>query len=329
MVKVTQAEVVVVAPAFPEWGRTTLDGIQLCHGRPVTEVRSTQTATEAPPASGPADLVASLHERFGRRICHFRRPFLKKGPAVIAKQMESASFRGFQIQVFDAVTDDDLKTIALAGCRLEQRVLWTGSAGLARFLPPAWGYPMQPANLRLTQAVQPVLVISGSLNPANAEQLERLKESASASLLWIEDEDSDNSAQTLAKADQVLSALKAGRNAAMSVRLHKPIRSAAHLQNLQDALQSCAIRCLQAGLISAAVIVGGDTAMNLYRKIGASALRIEGEVQPGIPCGRWVGGFLDGQPLVTKAGGFGEADTLVKAVAFLTGERRFATSPGT
>jgi uncharacterized protein YgbK (DUF1537 family) len=39
MAKAVKPEIVVVAPAFPAWGRTTVEGIQRVHGRPVLESR--------------------------------------------------------------------------------------------------------------------------------------------------------------------------------------------------------------------------------------------------------------------------------------------------
>ena len=68
------------------------------------------------------------------------------------------------------------------------------------------------------------------------------------------------------------------------------------------------------------ILIGGDTAIKIYRSLDAAAIRIEGEVQPGVPHGRWVGGRFSELPVVTKAGGFGQADTLVTAVAFLKGK---------
>jgi len=324
VVTVARPDLTVVAPAFPVWGRTTVEGFQCSQGKPLFESR--------PPGSTPgtgtdereSNLVDRLQTEFGKRVCLFRRPSLKKGPAATAKQMESARSRGYAFQVFDAIEDDDLKTIVLASCRLDCKLLWTGSAGLARYLPLGWGYSMtskgavpRPAVHRPTAA--PVLVISGSFNPVNASQLECLLRSG-LRLLWVEDEDSANSAQTRAKLDQACQALQAGIDVALSVRLNKPIRSADHMQRLQDALQFAALHCLQLRPLAGMVLVGGETAMKLYRRAGAAALRMDGEVHPGIPCGRWIGGLLDGQPLVTKAGGFGQADTLAKAVAFLKGE---------
>ncbi len=51
--------------------------------------------------------------------------------------------------------------------------------------------------------------------------------------------------------------------------------------------------------------------------VGASGIELQGEVEPGVPWGRLVGGDLAGLATVTKAGGFGTGETLARAVRFL------------
>lgn len=316
MVKTVRPDIVIVAPAFPAWGRTTVDGIQCLQGRPVSELRHPLFAQECLLLPEPADLVQALRAYFRGRVHSFKRGSLKRGPTYVARDMAAARFRGCPFLVFDASQEDDLKVVALAGCRLEEKVLWVGSGGLARYLPLGWGLRRAERSAK-PLTVRRALVINGSLNPANSVQLTVLVQERGFGLLWIEDEDSDNSVQTQQKADDFLKQFENCPNAIVSVRLHKPIRSAAHLQRLQDALQYAATRCIQAWGPLGLTVIGGDTAMKLYRRLAAVGIRIEAEVQPGVPYGTWIGGRLDGEPIVTKAGGFGQADTLVRAVEFL------------
>ena len=65
------------------------------------------------------------------------------------------------------------------------------------------------------------------------------------------------------------------------------------------------------------VLVGGQTARLVCRRLQAQGVRIEGELEPGVPYGRLIGGVWDGLPVVTKAGGFGGPDTLLDAVRAL------------
>jgi len=66
------------------------------------------------------------------------------------------------------------------------------------------------------------------------------------------------------------------------------------------------------------VLTGGDTALLVLWALGARGIRLEREVLTGIPFGRLVGGACTDLPVVTKAGGFGPPEALVRAVRFLS-----------
>ena len=291
MAKAVKPEIVVVAPAFPVWGRTTVEGIQCVQGCPIWESRfHALPHGDAPSVAEPGNLVHTLQAQFGNHVRHFRRTALKRGAVAVAKEMEAARFQGFPFLVFDAETDEDLKTIVLAGCRLERRILWAGSGGLARCLPLGWGLRRQAWQGEFHLSCPRTLVINGSFNPTKREQLDCL-EQRGTTVFWIEDEDAEEPTLCHRKAESLLRQLEHGSDVALSVRLNKPIRSASHLQRLQDALQFTAARCLAENGDLGLILIGGDTAIKLYRNLEAAAIRIEGEVELGVPHGRWVGGW--------------------------------------
>ena len=61
---------------------------------------------------------------------------------------------------------------------------------------------------------------------------------------------------------------------------------------------------------TALVMTGGETAFAVLQKI-CSGLALSREISPGVALGTIVGGYCDGFQVVTKAGGFGEDQTLV------------------
>jgi uncharacterized protein YgbK (DUF1537 family) len=61
----------------------------------------------------------------------------------------------------------------------------------------------------------------------------------------------------------------------------------------------------------AVVLTGGATARAVCKRLGVRALRILGELQPGIPVGTLEGSLWHGCTVVTKAGGFGAPGTLL------------------
>ena len=58
-------------------------------------------------------------------------------------------------------------------------------------------------------------------------------------------------------------------------------------------------------------LTGGDTADAVLTALGADGIRILGEVVSGVVQGVIICGLLDNYPVVTKAGAFGQKDTLV------------------
>lgn len=212
---VTEAELVAVAPAFPECGRVVRGGVVYCDGEPVG-------------ALAPALATAGI------------------GDALIG----------------DAESDRDLAAFAESvrgQGRSPRRVLWVGSAGLARYAfgPVPSGHAPRP---RPTAARW--LVVAGSTHPS-----------------------------TLAQVDVL-------RQACLDVALAEVIDEVP-------------------GIIEPGVglfFIGGDTAERAVRALSVSALDVFGEVLPGVAVGRLVGGRADGVPFLSKAGGFGAPDTVLRAL---------------
>jgi uncharacterized protein YgbK (DUF1537 family) len=89
---------------------------------------------------------------------------------------------------------------------------------------------------------------------------------------------------------------------------------------IPEALGKVTARILRQKRLGGLVLTGGDLAMGVCKRLSASALRIEEEVLPGIPCSTLTDGPFQGLRLVTKAGGFGEKDALWRITQFLRGE---------
>jgi uncharacterized protein YgbK (DUF1537 family) len=61
-------------------------------------------------------------------------------------------------------------------------------------------------------------------------------------------------------------------------------------------------------------LCGGDTAEALRRRVGATGLLLHEQPVEGLVRGEFVGGTYAGLSIVTKAGGFGNKETLVRLV---------------
>ena len=312
---VMQPDLALVAPAFPAWGRTSRGGRLLLDGRPPPG------SVRGPGPSGidSGDLLGRLRAEFGSQVELLRRDLLRRAPAVIEKRIRTARRKGHRVLLFDIESDADLERLALTGRRLDEAVLWVGSAGLAGVLPLTWGRSPAGVSPSGPEARGPVLLICGSLNPVNKAQLEQLGRRGLATVITLQDEDADSPPRLEETLKPALEALARKQSVALCLRLEQRIRSRSHLQSLQQTLQSAAGRLFDTGQPKANILVGGDTALKVYEQCGARGIRILGDVEPGIPWGRWLGGRMDGLPLVTKAGGFGNPDTLSGIALFLAG----------
>ena len=285
----------VVAPAFPSAGRTTVDGMQLVRGVPVHE-------TEA--RNDPRTPVREGHV-----------PTLLSGafPSVLSlsagELADPAAVRralkGAVCVVADAGRDEDLEALVRA-VPDPSEVLWAGSAGLAISLgrvypgPRAGETPPPPAPARR------VLVVVGSLSGVARGQLRSLKERGHA-LVPVAAGGTSGEALEPARA-----ALVGGGCAALH---SSEDRGASDAGAFVEALAGVVATLSEEGLFDALVLTGGDTAVGVARRLGAGGIRLEGEVEAGIPVGTLIG--PKPYRVVTKAGAFGEPGTLVGAVEML------------
>ena len=90
-------------------------------------------------------------------------------------------------------------------------------------------------------------------------------------------------------------------------------------KRVSAALAEVVARLSGEDLFDALVLTGGDTAVRVARALGATGIQLEGEVEAGVPVGTLVGP----RPyrVVTKAGGFGDPDTLRNAFRTLVKPR--------
>lgn len=70
------------------------------------------------------------------------------------------------------------------------------------------------------------------------------------------------------------------------------------------------------------LMCGGDTALLVCRLLGAEGIRLEAEIEPGVPFGRLMAGVGDGLAVVTKSGGFGGSDTFACVAWVLSVQNR-------
>ena len=193
---------------------------------------------------------------------------------------------GARVVSLDAACDADLDHLTAAILALGRPVLWAGSAGLAAALARAFG--MTPAGPAPPVLRGSVVFCIGSDHPVTLQQERLLLEGRPCVQL---DPGSDR--------DLLASALGAG----LHVVLRIP-RGRAEPATLRDLLYGAPAAAL--------ALSGGDTAALVCGAAAVERIDILQELMPGVPHGVLRCGMFDGTAVVTKSGGFGDPDTLVR-----------------
>src|SRR4051794_6194716 len=297
--------VAVVAPAFPAEGRTTAGGVQLLDGEAVDRTRfARDPVSPVREAHLPTLLVADGLDDVRD---------VRAGDAAGLAEAIAAG----RCVVADANADADLEAVVRAVAD-PAGVLWVGSAGPARALGAVHPGPGPAVEEPGDETEARVLVIAGSPNDLAREQVERLVASGVAA--------AGLSLPTLAAgAPEACAGLAAGALRAARACVVHPVGDGQGPdlpRRIATALGEVAARLADAGLVTALVLTGGETAVSVARALGATGLRVDDELEPGVPVGRLLGP----RPyrVVTKAGGFGSPDVLRTACRTLAAPERSA-----
>jgi len=295
----------LVCPAYPATGRTVKDGAVFVHGQPLGETEIWRLGGQ-----GSTDLKNLLGEA-GLQPAALGLDEVR-GPHLAAR-IEALREDGAAAIVCDAETEGDLKALVAAALPLPG-VIWVGSGGLTIPLAQALSPGRAAEGEALTRRAGPTLVAVGSASSVSREQLAVLAGDPRVVSLMVSPQvlldGPEGPGWRPASRALVAAVGKPGRDTvAIAIDPAAPIDPGAGAA-LAAGLGALAGR--QLGRFGALVATGGETARALLAQAGVRCLDIRRELEPGIVLSQ--SGVL---PVVTKAGAFGEADSLARAVEVL------------
>lgn len=203
------------------------------------------------------------------------------------------------VEVVDAEEDDEL--VALARRIVREGAVAVGSGGLSRALAQVLVETPRPPSR--PQSVTGVLVVAGTPHPTTTAQLGPLV----AEPVQVGP----------GAADAAAAALRAGRRVVLTCAPDGPVEpESPAAAALAAGLAAAVVAVLDAEPGTGLVLTGGTTALAVAGALGATELRLHGEVVAGLPLGELVMGSRR-VPVVTKSGGFGAPDALNRAAEAL------------
>lgn len=306
------AGVAIVAPAFPNVGRTTRYGRVVVDGVPLerTGIWSNE------PIQGEADIVAMLRSAGASALNVSLETVRGDLRAALARLVWDGQV---QALVCDAETDDDLGAIAAASDGLP--VYFVGSAGLLPHVIRAAGLEgrAEPPHLAFAGAI---VTVVGSLADASRRQVRALESREGVATFELAPEvlrARDDHPAWHQSRDQLEQALSAGGDAIIrtAVAEHVDIAEGRVLcESLGQWLAASAPR------VGALVVTGGETARAVLMAMGVRGLHLAREVAPGIALSLTLG--ERSIPVITKAGAFGSSSALLDCYRELAAIRRAA-----
>jgi len=305
---------VVVAPAFPAVGRTTVDGVLLVNGVPVAETQfAHDPISPVKESSIPRLLEQSMHCKVGRVSIDE----IEAGPEAL---QQAISNKPENVVVCDVMEVSHLSGIAWAAALAGGQWLLCGSGGLARELHLLIAdVPRTEKEQTKRKPVGPALVVVGTRNQVAASQLLKARDQLGIPVLNLEAEKLNKEGILSGKPESVLkeadTLIGEGKGIAISSTFSRYVP--ALKQSMAGIMAEIVAGILASHQFAGLFLSGGDIAVEVCRRLQVSAIQVHGEVEPGVPAGELMGGQYPGMRVVTKAGGFGTEEAMVKSIFYL------------
>ena len=304
---------VILCPAYPAMGRTIHDGRLWVNGAaledspagsdPVTPMR-TSVFTELVPG---AAVVAM-------------------GSAGVLSVAITEAARTHDVIVVEASDQAALITLAEVVAVLGAQALPAGSAGLALALADAW----HPQGGSATRVAAPrisgsMLLLRTSANAVSRRQVARLfEELPAATVMSLSPALADLADD--ASAESWIARLRTASPKPGLLVLEAPVERIAGASLVDTSrrvarIMAAAVASIVArGQVHTLVLLGGDGADATLDALGVNNLHVIRNIVEGVPVAESLARDARKLVVVTKAGGFGDEDTLLTVIRWLRGE---------
>jgi uncharacterized protein YgbK (DUF1537 family) len=291
-----------------------VDGILLVNGVPVAETQfARDPISPVKESSIPRLLEQSMHCKVGR----VSTGEIEAGPEAL---QQTISHKPENVVVCDVAAASHLSGIARAAALAGGHWLLCGSGGLARELHLLLTDVPKVEKMKSGEkTVGPALVVVGTRNQVAADQLLKARDELGMPLLNLETEKLNTEEVLSGRLESLLKGvdklMDGGKGLAISSTFSQYMPTLK--QSMAGIMAEIVAGILMAHKFAGLFLSGGDIAVEVCRRLKVSAIRVHGEVEPGVPAGELIGGQYQGMRVVTKAGGFGTEEAMVKAISYL------------
>ncbi|BDG49072.1 four-carbon acid sugar kinase family protein [Parageobacillus sp. KH3-4] len=324
----------IIAPGYPKNGRTIYKGYHFLHD---TLLHETELSRDPKCPIKESYVPRLIAKQTDRPIGLIDYQTLRLGFDKVKEQLDRYRANGIPYIIFDSLSEEDLQRIVRYVCRINEKVVWVGSAGLANYLPEAEAYRLQKSKkaAMIEPNERPILLVVGSVSQVSRRQLDRALSLKNVKGIQVDSvklvSDNQSRYEEMEKAfHQAENWAKQGYHIALyssaSPNEIKQVQaigeangwSTIEISNfIAQNLGEISATLINKGYFGAMILTGGDTAKYVCNNIGATGFELLDEVEPGVPIAKLI--HESKMYTVTKAGAFGSENTFIQAIHQLQG----------
>ena len=329
MMNFLKKDICIFTPTFPSHQRITIGGYLIVNGKPLGLNKYYSGDLKAGEASF---IPFLLKQQTSLPIARIDFIDVTKGQEVIFKKLNELYQEGNKIIIVDATEEVHLKDIFNSIIKFEGSVLYAGSAGLANYFPEIYN-KNRSFKLNMEKNKGPILIVGGSRNPITKYQITHLKGEIKFFDLNIDIEQILSNRKIILEhyLTDSITVIKNGQHLVIHTeplyndkeKINKRLIQKYNLSfrglelTIRNFLGELTAKIVRNSPARNLILTGGDIAVGVCSVLGIQNLNIVAELLPGIPLSTAnLKNFS--LKIVTKAGGFGEKDTLFKLVKKLT-----------
>lgn len=329
---VFQPDILVLAPGYPKNNRIVKNGKIY-----INKILLQETNFAKDPRNPMLDsyIPNILKSGTNREVALITMEDIDKGSGYVQQKIIKMKEAGIPYLLFDTREDEDLKFIVSCVAATKLNVVWAGSAGLANHLIENTNKSIP--NIALPRTKETVLMVIGSVNERSRIQLKKLLDSEEVMGIELQSQFAVKTDQLLQREkDRVLDLIEQ----TIKKKLHIVLYSSGDPKAIELAIQCGRNNALTPQMVSKQIsellgeitktvvrkykikrlfLTGGDTAKRVCDSMKIAEFRLIDEVEMGVPLGTLVD--EDDIMTVTKAGGFGSDQVLLKSLKVLRGEQ--------
>ena len=319
--------IAVVVASYPESGRITSGGYLLVNGVPL---QATDVAKDPVAPITESYVPTIVQKQSSHSVSYIGLETVLAGEKTIEQAMRAKIDQGVRILVLDAVTDEEIESIAKAMAAIKDYRM----------------IPVDPGPLTATYSKvytrshakdKKIIVTVGSITSNAAKQLQYLTEKTGAQPIYVDAKKLASMTQTWdEETDRVIQLVleEMKKQSILIITTNSPFAEPLNLKEIaqeQNTTQDSLAKRIADGLgkitrfviqrseyeIGGCFTSGGDVTASLCAVGGAEGIKLEVEILPLVAYGHLIGGYLDGIPLVTKGGMAGDAKAIYTSIKFL------------